>query len=164
MTERQQSRLTALAIAAVTGVGLWQALKLDRWGFDGPDAGFFPQLVGAVCVLLALLVAAYPGRTRAGDEGEGEAGDEGPVVTRDVFAVYCGALVALAAGAMFMGFAPTAVVVTVMVMRFAERRSWRASLTYGVICAMVGLVLFGWLLRVDLPEGPIERFFYSLVR
>jgi hypothetical protein len=31
-------------------------------------------------------------------------------------------------------------------------------------CAAIGLVCFGWLLRVDLPEGPIERAFYTLVR
>jgi len=35
---------------------------------------------------------------------------------------------------------------------------------YGVACAVIGLVGFGWLLRVDLPESPIERAFYSLVR
>jgi hypothetical protein len=29
---------------------------------------------------------------------------------------------------------------------------------------VIGLVGFGWLLRVDLPESPIERAFYSLVR
>jgi hypothetical protein len=49
-------------------------------------------------------------------------------------------------------------------MRFAEQRSWAASAGYGIACAAVGLVCFGWLLRVDLPEGPIERTFYTLVR
>jgi hypothetical protein len=56
------------------------------------------------------------------------------------------------------------VAVTVVIMRFAERRSWFASIGYGIACAAVGLVCFGWLLRVDLPEGPIERTFYTYVR
>ena len=41
------------------------------------------------------------------------------------------------------------------------RRLWAAP---ALVCAAVGLVCFGWLLRVDLPEGPIERTFYTYVR
>lgn len=164
MTGRNEGRLTALALAAVAAVGLWQALKLERWGFDGPDAGFFPQLMAAACVVLALVVAAWPGRPSAGDDGEADAGDEGGIVTRRTFGVYGIALLAMAGGAMFAGFVPTALLVTAIVMRFAEGRSWASSLGYGVAVAITCLVLFGWLLRVDLPEGPIERGFYSLVR
>lgn len=164
MIAQLEGRLTALALAAVAGVGLWQALKLERWGFDGPDAGFFPQLMAAICVLLSLVVAAWPGRPNAGDDGEADAGDEGRVVTRNTFAIYVVALLVMAAGAMTVGFAPTALLTTVIVMRFAEQRGWRASLVYGVCTVVVCLVLFGWLLRVDLPEGPIERLFYSMVR
>jgi hypothetical protein len=58
----------------------------------------------------------------------------------------------------------TAIAVTVVIMRFAEKRSWFASLTYGVACAAIGLVCFGWLLRVDLPQSAVERAFFSLVR
>jgi hypothetical protein len=164
MTGRDASRLTALGLAAVAGIGLWQALKLDRWGFDGPDAGFFPQVMAGVCVVLALVVAAWPGRPNEGDDGEADAGDEGRVVTRRSFAVYALALGVMAAGAMGVGFAPTALLTTVLVMRFAEGRGWRASLGYGVAMVAVCMVLFGWLLRVALPAGPFERYFYSLVR
>lgn len=164
MTGLLGTRLAALLLAAASGVGLWQALRLDRWGLDGPDAGFFPQMVAGVCLVLALLVAWRPGRAGADEDSGAEAPDEGGVVTRDVFTVYCGALLLLAVGALFAGFAPTAIAVTVLVMRFAERRTWRASFIYALVCALVGLVLFGWALRVDLPEGPVERAFYGLVR
>lgn len=164
MTPQGASRLSALGLAAVAGVGLWQALKLDRWGFDGPDAGFFPQMMAAICVVLALVVAVWPGRPNAGDDDEAAAGDEGGISTRRSFALYSVALGIMAAGAMSVGFAPTALLLTVVTMRFAERQSWRASLVFGVIVVVVCLVLFGWLLRVDLPEGPVERFFYSMVR
>lgn len=158
-------RASAVALAAVAGVALWQALKLDRWGFDGPDAGFFPQLMAGICLLLALVVAVWPGRPNLGEDGEADVPEEdGGVVTRNVFAVYSAALLLLALGAMFAGFAVTALAVTVLVMRFGEGRGWGSSLRYGTVCAVVGLVLFGWLLRVDLPEGPIERAFYSAVR
>ena len=164
MTGRGASRLTALGLAAVAGIGLWQALKLDRWGFDGPDAGFFPQLMAGVCVLLALVVAAWPGRPNEGEDGEADVGDEGRIVTRRSFAVYAIALGVMAAGAMTVGFAPTALLTTVLLTRFAEGRPWPVSIGFGVAVVAVCLVLFGWLLRVDLPEGPVERFFYSMVR
>lgn len=164
MIAQRGSRIAALGLAAVAGVGLWQALKLERWGFDGPDAGFFPQIVAAACVLLSLLIVLWPGRPNAGDDGEADASDEGAIETRNTFAIYVAALVVLAAGTLTLGFAPTALLVTVLVMRFGEARSWSASIAYGAICAAVGLVLFGWLLRVDLPQGPVEVFFYSMVR
>ena len=64
---------------------------------------------------------------------------------------------------MYAGFVVTTIAVTVVIVRFAERRSLTAALGYGVACAVIGLVCFGWLLRVDLPEGPIERAFYTFV-
>ena len=39
-----------------------------------------------------------------------------------------------------------------------------AAIVYGLACAAIGLIGFGWLLRVDLPSSPIERAFFSLVR
>lgn len=157
------ARLAALGLLAAALVGLWQALRLESWGFDGPGAGFFPQLVAAVCVALALLVVVAPGRA-----GETEDGDSETVAataeTRRCFGLYALALVVLAAGAAWAGFVATSLVVSVVVVRFAERRSWAAALGYGIGAALIGLICFGWLLRVDLPESPIERAFYTLVR
>ena len=70
----------------------------------------------------------------------------------------------LAAGASWAGFVVTAIAVSILIVRFAERRSWKAAFACAAVCSVVGLVVFGWLLRVDLPEGPIERAFYTLVR
>lgn len=157
-------RISGLALAAVAAVALWKALQLERWSFDGPDAGLFPQMMAGICLVLALIVAIWPGRPNLGEDGDGDASEEAAVITRKTFAVYAVALLVLAAGALFAGYVITAVAVTVLLMRFGEGRSWRASAGYGVACAVVGMVLFGWLLRVDLPEGPIERAFYSMVR
>ena len=157
------ARIATLGLLAVALVGLWQALRLESWGFDGPGPGLFPQLMAGICVALAAIVLVFPGKA-----GETEGGDteqtESSFGTRRTFALYGATFGVLAAGAMYAGFAVTTVAVTVLIVRFAERRSWMAALGYGVACAAVGLVCFGWLLRVDLPEGPIERAFYSLVR
>ena len=163
MTRPGGTRLVTFGLLAAALVGLWQALRLESWSFDGPGPGFFPQLMAAICVALAVVVLVLPGRageTEGGDTEEAAATPE----TRRTYAIYAVALGVLAAGAMYAGFAVTTIVVTVLVMRLAERRSWVASIVYGVACAAVGLVCFGWLLRVDLPEGPVERTFYTLVR
>ncbi len=157
------TRLATFGLLAAALVGLWQSMRLESWGFDGPGAGFFPQLVAGVCVVLALIVLVSPGRAGATEDGDTE-DQKGTAETRRTFAIYAISLVVLALGAAFAGFVVTAVVVAVIIVRFAERRSWAAAIGYGVACAAVGLVCFGWLLRVDLPEGPIERAFYSLVR
>jgi len=104
-----------------------------------------------------------PGPVRASVDADADDVDA-RIETRDTFAWYVVALLALTAGAMLAGFTITALLVSVIIVRFAERRSWRAAITYGVVCALVGLVGFGWLLRVDLPESGIERQFYALVR
>lgn len=157
------TRLATFGLLAAALVGFWQSMRLESWGFDGPGAGFFPQLVAGVCIVLALVVLVSPGRAGSTEDGDTEE-TPGTAETRRTFAIYAASLAVLAAGAAFAGFAVTAVVVSVIIVRFAERRSWAAALGYGVAGAIVGLVCFGWLLRVDLPEGPIERAFYTLVR
>jgi hypothetical protein len=163
-TARGLTRLTAAALAAVAGIGLWQALRLERWGFDGPDAGFFPQLTAVAALLLALAVAVWPGQASPGDDEEGGEGDEGSIGAPVTFAWYAVALVVMAAGSFWVGFVPTAVLLSVLVMRFGEGRSWLASVGFGLVCGLFCLAVFGWLLRVDLPEGPVERLFFSMVR
>lgn len=157
------TRIVTLGLLATALVGLWQAMRLESWGFDGPGPGFFPQLLAGVCVVLAAIVFISPGQageTDSGDTEETEASGQ----ARRTFTIYAVALGLLAAGAFYAGFAVTAVAVSVVIVRLAERRSWTAALGYGVACATIGLVCFGWLLRVDLPQGPIERAFYTLVR
>ncbi len=155
------SRIATFALLGAALVGLWQSFRLDSWDFDGPGPGLFPQLVAGACVLLAAIVLLSPARAGAGTtERESAQTPE----TRRAFAVYAAAFFVLAAGTAWAGFVVTAVVVAVMIVRFAERRSWTAAIVYGVACAAIGMVCFGWLLRVDLPTGPIERAFFMLVR
>ncbi len=163
MTRLGGTRLVTLGLLAAALIGLWQALRLDSWGFDGPGPGFFPQLMAGLCVALAAVVFVLPGRAGETEGGDTDEVERSPQVNRS-FTIYVLALGVLAAGAVYAGFTVTTLAVTVLIMRFAEWRSWLASVGYGVACAAVGLICFGWLLRVDLPEGPIERQFYMLVR
>lgn len=165
MSRLSGTRLATLGLLAAALVGLWQSLRLDSWGFDGPGPGFFPTLVAGVCVALAVIVFFFPGRAGATEEGDtDDVPKDASAGTGNTFAIYVASFGLLALGTAFAGFFVTTIAVTVLIMRFAERRSWVAAVTYGVACAAIGLVCFGWLLRVDLPEGPIERAFYTVVR
>lgn len=163
MSRLNGTRLATLGLLAMALVGFWQATRLESWGFDGPGPGFFPQLVAAICVVLAVAVLIVPGQAVATEVGDTDASPETARMQR-TFAIYAAALGVLAVGALYAGFVFTAIAVSVLILRFAEQRSWMAALGYGVAAALIGLVCFGWLLRVDLPAGIIERNFYALVR
>ena len=162
MTGTQQARTGAAGLLLVALVGFWQAWPLERWSFDGPGPGFFPQMVAAVCVLLSLLVLVWPGKVA--DEAADDATEAAAVSTRGTFALYGLALFVLALGMVFAGFTVTALVTTVIVMRFAERRSWLLSIGFAVAVSLVCLLLFGWLLRVDMPTGVVDDVILRLVR
>ena len=158
-------RWATLALLATALIGVWQAWGLERWALDGPGPGLWPMVVASVCVALSLVVLLWPGResaTEAGDTDPLDAAEAGR--TRSTFGLYCLALVVLALGSAFAGFVLTAFAVSILLVRFAEGRSWRSALTYGLAASVIGLVCFAWWLRVDLPTGPIERAFLSLVR
>lgn len=173
-------RLATLGLLAVALVGLWKSLSLDRWSFEGPGPGLFPSLVALTCVILALIVLIAPGRAaptaeeaqaqsdpaEAASAGAAQPTSEAPAVRdpRKTFAWTAVALLALALGPQWAGFAGTTLVVSILVLRLAEGRSWRLTLSYGCAAALIGLVLFGGLLRVDLPVTALDRAVISLVR
>jgi len=159
------ARLAALGVFAVAAVGLWQASSLERWSFEGPGPGLFPLLAGGVCALLALVVALVPGRAAAADTDDGLPPDASQRRAGDRrFACYAAALAFLAVAPGLLGITISAIAIAVLLIRVAEGRSWRAAVSYGVCAAVIALVGFGWLLRVDLPSGPIEQAFFALVR
>jgi hypothetical protein len=159
------ARLAALGVLAVAAVGLWQASSLERWSFEGPGPGLFPLLAGGVCALLALVVTAFPGRAATGDTEDDEPLAASQRLGSDRrFACYVAALAFLAVAPGLLGITISAIAIAVLLIRVAEGRSWRAAIGYGVCAAVIALVGFGWLLRVDLPSGPIEQAFFALVR
>ena len=159
------SRIAAAGLLLLALLGLWQSMGLERWSIEGPGPGLFPVMVALVFALLALVVLIWPGRAAATEEGDTDAIDaETRQRTRAGFAIYSLSLLVLAAGAAWVGFTLTSMAVSVLIVRFAEGRAWFAAIAYGLGCAAVGLIGFGWLLRVDLPASFIEHAFFSLVR
>ena len=71
------ARSATLGLLAVALIGFWQATRLESWSFDGPGAGFFPQLVAGLCIALALVVLVAPGRPGATEAGDTDAESTG---------------------------------------------------------------------------------------
>lgn len=180
------ARLAALLMLAIALIGLWKLSSLERWSIEGPGPGLFPMLAAGVFALLAVVVMIWPGQVDiSADDDSAEDGSEveannlanssasasasggsgrAAPANKPAFVLYALSLLMLAFGSAFAGFTITAMAVAVIIVRFAEHRSWFAALSYGLICAVIGLVGFGWLLRVDLPSTAIERAFFALVR
>lgn len=162
------ARWTALGLLLVAVATLWQAQSLPRWGFDGPGTGVFPQVLSIIAIVLSALVLITERReTRPleDDDSEGVSRyDLAAPAERRVFHFYLLALAILVAGSWWAGFIVTALAVVVVIMRFGEGVSWRATLVTAAIVALVGQLGFGWLLQVSLPEGPADRALRALLR
>lgn len=178
-------RIATAGLLVVGLIGLWKALELERWSFEGPGPGLFPTLVAVVFLVLAIWVLIRPGREASDPEAavepspaiepvpantpstEASGFDQSPrpaLNPTHTLMWTCAALLVLAIGPQFAGFAATTLAVSLLVLRGAERRSWRLAFGYGVVAALIGLVLFGGLLRVDLPTTALDQAIVSWVR
>ncbi len=152
----------ALAMLALSTVAAWASWQLDVWSFIGPGPGLFPMLISGLCMVLATIVLLTPSPPAA----EGDASDEGPLEPpeRTTFAMYLVALVALAAGTAWLGLFLTCMLVCLIIVRFGERRSLGAALFAGACMGLIGVVLFGWILKVEIPTSYPEALIYQMLR
>lgn len=162
------ARWTALGLLLAAVATLWQAHSLPRWSFDGPGTGIFPLVLSIIAVALSAVVLITERRGAEPLESDDTEAvsryDLAAPAERRVFHFYLLALALLVAGSWWAGFIVTAFAVIVLIMRFGEGVSWRATLVTGAIVALVGQLGFGWLLQVSLPEGPADRALRALLR
>jgi hypothetical protein len=148
-----RARAIPLALAALGAAGWVSARHLDLYTEDGPGSGLFPKVALAFVVVLALLVSLAPGKVKA---------DEKDTESSRPFIVYSTAVVLFAVAVPFLGFIIPAVVATGAIMRFAEDRSWLASLLYAFLLVGTIVLCFGTALQVQFPAGPAEHVLKSL--
>jgi hypothetical protein len=149
---------TALSVFWVLfGAGIcWQSLPLGLLGPAGPEPGFFPLMAG-------LLVAGSGaglllGRVRRVEAGPSPA--EGRFWTSRGGALRVGAVVAVAAlmvaAVPRLGFALTgALGLPVLFRTVAPEAPWWLALFVGVLASVAVHALFGVLLGMPLPRGPL---------
>lgn len=141
---------TALALAALGGIAIWDAQRLGSgWGEDGPRSGYFPFWIG-----LFLLAASAGNLFRAL-----RAGDAGAFVTRVQFRRVLQVLlptIVYVGGIMVLGlYVASALLVTWFMIVLGEFRASRA-IGAGIATAVVAFAVFELWFLVGLPKGPVE--------
>ena len=140
----------ALLFAVIAG---WQALGYGLWNGFEPAPGLFPFLVCAmagVCAMFALagIVIDY----RLGIEPEAEEVAMGPLLWRKIL-VYIAVLLLWPLAFAPLGWLLSTGLGLLLLMRFAEHMSWRASVVTTTCALLASWLLFVRLLEVPLPRG-----------
>ncbi|MBP0437717.1 tripartite tricarboxylate transporter TctB family protein [Tianweitania sediminis] len=141
---------TLLAVAGAWAV----AGSLDLWTIDGPGPGLLPKIALMVTAIVALILLIRPDPV---PESETEEVERYP----RSFVVYSLACAFIAVSVPWLGFVLPGLVCVCAILRFAEDRSWFVSLGYAVALLAVIVLLFGTLLNVQFPDGPLEDVLQS---
>ena len=143
-------------------LALWQALSLPRWTFQGPGPGLFPQALAAICILLSIL-EVLTARKVPLHSGLEDADSTPERREHQTFAAYVVGIFIMTAGAFYAGFSFTTFALALVILRFGEGVGWGRSILTGAAYVVAGWLTFGVLLRVNLPEGPLDRAFLAWV-
>ncbi len=143
---------TALALIGISGLVVWDALRLGiGWGTDGPQSGFFPfwlaVIVVACCACIAVQAARRARRT--------------PFIKREQIGPVLKALVPAAAFVLLTGLVGLYVAAGLYLgvyMRWIGRYSWAAILVLSVAFPVVTFFIFEKWFLVPMPKGPLENW------
>ena len=143
---------TALALIAVSGLVVWDALRLGiGWGSDGPQSGFFPfwlaVAVVACCAAIAVKAARRTSRT--------------PFVTREQIVPVLKALLPATGFVLlteFIGLYVAAALYLAVYMRWIGRYSWIAVIALSVAFPAATFFVFEKWFLVPMPKGPLEAW------
>ncbi|MFK3836785.1 tripartite tricarboxylate transporter TctB family protein [Microbacterium sp. NPDC087868] len=137
------------AIIGLVGLyALIGSVSLGLWSSMGPGAGFFPAVLGAFLVVLAI-VWFIQERSAPQEPGEAEAFERA-----QVFAVVA-SLVVLAAALPFLGFQLSMLAFLMYHLNFRARIGWIRAVVIS-LCGSVGVFyLFTKVLHVSLPLASV---------
>lgn len=153
----------ALAGGAVLAlIGAWaasEAWSYGLWRARAPGEGLYPFIVALALVILAGTCLVLEGKGRL--EGsppptadENLADDAGPPQWRKI-GLYLAGLVALAAFLPTLGYWIVTGAVLVLILRGAERLSWRLTVAVTAASSIVTYLVFERLLGLPLPRATL---------
>lgn len=162
-------RIAFLACLIAALLYLQQALDLDMWTVVGPGPGLFPAIATSFCCVLAALLLLFP---RLGDDTataatREEVEEEDPAMLaseRRVFWIYCLILPLLVAGSAWLGFLLLSIGLAMTLTWWAEGRSWRGALMFGLACGLVGNIAFSHFLGTSVPQTEVDQTLLRLIR
>jgi hypothetical protein len=158
---RWRDRLPYLGAAVLAALLLTHALDLEWESAFGPGPGVFPQIATGMALALALLLLLVPAFSR---EAPREAEEPLGPAERRSFLLYMAAPPLMVAGAAWLGFLLTCVLMALVICWGAERRSPLAALGFGLACGAIGTVGLGHMLHIELPYAAADSLLLGLIR
>ncbi|HYB19474.1 MAG TPA: tripartite tricarboxylate transporter TctB family protein [Thermodesulfobacteriota bacterium] len=140
-------------------VGLFlafQSIRLPLWGASGPEAGFYPLILGVIIISLSfflVLKSSILSRPRMAEKPVEQG--MGQIHLHKVFAYL---ILVLLYGILVekVGFVLTSALLLFLILKFVERQGWKATLAVGVASIVISYTLFVYFLQVPLPRGFLQ--------
>lgn len=149
-TIHRYNLLAGLVLAALGAFILQQSVQWEFLGRNGPGVGFFPLLYGGLILVLSLVLAVKS--LRAGRRAGSQAAEQPAGKVLAAVSVWLAFAVTVAL-MKFIGFYVALGLLVMFMTRFIFSRSPRFALLSGVLVPLTFFVVFGLLLRVQLPVG-----------
>jgi hypothetical protein len=152
-------RKADIACAAVLGaVGILviaDSIRLGNgWGMEGPQAGFFPFLLGSIVVACSLIII-WRAATRRGIAGTGK-----PFIPAGAWksvlwvVVPAGLMVVLTE---IVGLYIAAAIYLLAYIRWVGGHGWKAALPISLLVPFVFYLLFDRIFLIPMPRGVLDR-------
>jgi putative tricarboxylic transport membrane protein len=126
------------------------AFQLGLFGPSGPESGFFPFVTGLLLTGSGVGLAVGPGQRI---EAQGGLFDDAGARRRVILVI--AAVAAMIFLMPWIGFLTTAAVVSPLLLRAIEPRSWAFCVVTGGTASVLIVLLFARVLDVPLPVGPL---------
>jgi len=149
-TIHRYNLLAGLLLTALGAFILQQSLHWEILGRNGPGVGFFPLAYGSLIVVLSLVLVIKS--LRAGRRAGGQAPEQSAGKVFAAVSVWVAFAVSVAL-MKFIGFYVALGLLVMFMTRFIFSRSPRFALLSGVLVPLTFFVVFGLLLKVQLPVG-----------
>lgn len=147
--------IAAAVLALIGGAAALEAWSYGLWRARAPGEGLYPFMVALALLALAgiSVIQAATGRSPV-SPAAADNDDAGPPQTRKT-GLYLAGLVALAALLPALGYWMTTAAVLVLILRGAERLSWRLTVAVTAASSFATYVVFERLLGLPLPRATL---------
>jgi putative tricarboxylic transport membrane protein len=147
LTQPRGEAAVAAALGALASYVLWEAQRMPAGTPGQPGPGFFPTILGVALLACSIVLLARWWTQKSA----------APAVTislrhRKIW-ITLAALVAVPCALEPLGFAPTASVFLVVLLRWCGDVSWRASIAGALLMSAAAWYFFVAALGVALPRG-----------
>lgn len=146
----------AVVIACIGIVVIVDAVRLGSgWEMAGPQAGFFPCVLGTI-VIVGCLVIIWRAVTR-----RGVAKSTKPFIKRDAIAsVLCVVVPATLMVLLteFIGLYVAAAIYLLAYIRWVGGHGWRTVLSISILAPLIFYVVFDRIFLIPMPQGMLGEF------